>query len=414
VLLIFSALFSGAETAYFSLAKIHMQKLEKENNFTSRRILSLLKKPKQLLITVLLGNTLLDVTSTTLATAYTLKMVEGLGTTEKSLVMTGLIILMTALLLIFGELIPKLYAFSTPVKFAGFTSILLIIFKFIFYPVIVILEWFTMMISKKKDLQKEAHSALSKEDIQNIVQSESSSHLLEENEKRIINSIFRFSTTEVREIMIPRVDIVGVELSSSINEAKNVIIDSGYSRIPVYKKTIDEIVGIVYAKDLILYPEKNTLLTLQRKVSFIPENMKIQALLNQFQSRKKQIAIIVDEYGGTAGLVTLEDILEELVGEIMDEYDDEQQKITKLSEDTYLLSAMIQISEINREFDLSLSEEYDNLAEFLCSELNHIPHKNEKYIHENNVEFIITNIKKQRINFVKMRLLNLNKPTETK
>jgi CBS domain containing-hemolysin-like protein len=202
------------------------------------------------------------------------------------------------------------------------------------------------------------------------------------------------------------VDITGIEITSSINDAKQAVIKSGYSRIPVFKKTIDEIIGIIYAKDLILNPEKTTINSIQRKVTFVPENMKIQALLNQFQSKKKQIAIVVDEYGGTSGLVTLEDILEQLVGEIMDEYDNEKPMITKLTDDSYLISAMVQISELNREFNLTLNEEFDNLAEFLCSELNHIPVKNEQYIHEESVEFVITQIKKQRINFVKMRLIN--------
>jgi CBS domain containing-hemolysin-like protein len=205
--------------------------------------------------------------------------------------------------------------------------------------------------------------------------------------------------------MVPRVDITGVEFASSIDEVKKAIIDSGYSRIPVYKKTLDEIIGIIYAKDLILSPEKSSIKSIQRKVTFVPENMKIQTLLNQFQSKKRQIAIVVDEYGGTSGLVTLEDILEELVGEIMDEYDNEQPMITQMAENNYLVSAMIQVSELNREFDLNLNEEFDNLAELLCSELNHIPVRNEKYVHEDMVEFVITQVKKQRVNFVRMKIL---------
>jgi CBS domain containing-hemolysin-like protein len=237
------------------------------------------------------------------------------------------------------------------------------------------------------------------------VQSESSTHLLEENERKIIDSIFRFSSTSVKEIMVPRVDIVGVEVSCSITEAKAIIVDSGYSRIPVYKKTIDEIIGMIYAKDLILYPEKSSLMALQRKVSFIPQNMKIQTLLTQFQSRKKQIAIVVDEYGGTSGLVTLEDILEELVGEIMDEYDEEQPMVTRINDATHLISGMIQVAELNRQFDLNLDEDFDNLADFLFSELNHIPHRNERFLYKDQVEFVISHIKKQRIGYVRMRII---------
>jgi len=405
VLLILSALFSGAETAFFSIAKIHLKKLEKDNTSISKRILKLLKKPKQLLFSVLLGNNLVNTAATALATIFALKLAEGIGS-YKPLVITGLIVVMTILLIIFGEIIPKLYALSTPIRFAGFISVFITVFKFLLYPVIIVLDLLATHLSKKKEFTAVLSTSLSQDDIRNIVQSQRSNTVLEENEKNIIDSIFRFSSTEVKEIMVPRVDIVGVELNSSIDEARAIIVESGYSRIPVYKKNIDEIVGVVYAKDLILYPEKSTLLTLQRKVSFIPENMKIQALLNQFQSRKKQIAIVVDEYGGTAGLVSLEDILEELVGEIMDEYDDEQPAITKLAENVYLVSAMIQVSTLNRTLELELEEEFDNLAELLYSELKHIPSKNEKFVYKGSLEFTITNVKKQRIHYVKMRKLN--------
>jgi len=315
------------------------------------------------------------------------------------------VIVMTIVILVFCEIIPKLYAFSAPMRVARFTVVFVYIVRYAFFPLIVFIEWFIIKISKKKDTHHSSKTAFSHEEIRNIVQSDSTHHPLEENEKRIIDSIFRFSSTAVKEVMVPRVDITGIEFSASLDEVKKAIIESGYSRIPVYKKTLDEIIGVIYAKDLILCPEKSTIKSIQRKVTFIPENMKIQTLLNQFQSKKKQIAIVVDEYGGTSGLVTLEDILEELVGEIMDEYDNELPMITKLHEGDYLVSAMIQISEFNREFDLNLSEEFDNLAEFLYSELNHIPVKNEKYIYEDAVEFVITQIKKQRINYVRMRKL---------
>ena len=406
LLLILSAFFSSSETAFFSLTKIHLKKLEKEKNDKAKRINNLLKKPKQLLITALLGNTLVNVSATSLATIYAIKISENLSPSGKSIVMVGLIVIMTVLLLLFGEIIPKLYAFSSPVKVASFTSYLIIFIRVIFYPFIFSIEFFILKIFKKKDITDNENIRLSHEDIRNLVQSETNNHPLEESEKKIIDRIFRFSTTEVKEIMIPRVDITGIDISSSIAETKKSIISSGHSRIPVYKKTIDDIVGIIHAKDLILYPEKTNLHALQRKVMFVTENMKIQTLLTQFQNKKKQIAIVVDEYGGTSGIVALEDILEELVGEIMDEYDVEQNKITRLSEKIYLVSGMIQISELNADFNLNLNEDFDNLAELLYSELNHIPHKNEKYIHEDSVEFIISHLKKQRISFVKMRLLN--------
>ena len=412
LLVIISALFSLAETAFFSLTKIHIKMLEKETKASAKRILKLLAKPKQLLVTTLLANTLVNISATAIATLYMLRWTADFSSAGKSLMMALLVIVMTVVILVFCEIIPKLYAFSAPVRVARFTAIFIYIVRFMFYPIIIAIEWFIHKLSKKEDWKSPKkddwksplRTAFSHEEIRNIVQSDSTHHPLEENEKKIIDSIFRFSSTAVKEIMVPRVDITGVEFASSIDEVKKAIIDSGYSRIPVYKKTLDEIIGIIYAKDLILYPEKSNIKSIQRKVTFVPENMKIQTLLNQFQSKKRQIAIVVDEYGGTSGLVTLEDILEELVGEIMDEYDNEQPMITQMAENNYLVSAMIQVSELNREFDLNLNEEFDNLAELLCSELNHIPVRNEKYVHEDTVEFVITQVKKQRVNFVRMKI----------
>ena len=406
VLLVLSALYSSSETAFFSLAKLHIKKLEKEKSTKSKRIYNLLKKPKQLLATMLLGNTLVNISATSLATLYTISISEHMTPAGKSFLMVALIVCMTVLIILFGEIIPKLYAYSTPIKVAGFTSYLIIFTRFLFYPLILSLEWFILKITKKKNTTIDHKTSLCYEDIVNMVQSDSNKTPLQENEKKIIDRILDFSTTEVTEIMIPRVDINGIEASVSIDDVKKAIIASGHSRIPVYKKTIDDIIGIIHAKDIILFPDKKTVKSLQRGVMFVTENMKIQTLLNQFQSRKQQMAIVVDEYGGTSGIVTIEDILEELVGEIMDEYDVEQNKITKLSDNNYLVSGMIQISELNRDFNLDLNEDFDNLAELLYAELNHIPHKNEKYIHQDSIEFIISHLKKQRINYVKMRILN--------
>jgi len=406
ICIIFQALFSAAETAFFSLSKIDLKKLEKDNNISGKRVLALLKKNKQLLITTLLGSNLVSIYATAKATRFAIQFSEGFTALQTTFVMVALVFIMTVLLLLFGEIIPKLYAFSKPILVAKCTTLLIFVVRFLFYPIIMFLEWLLVKISKKKDTNLLTKTTLSHEDLRNIVQSESQNLPLEENEKKIIDSIFRFPSTTVKEIMVPRVDIEGIELNSSLNDLKKIIIESGYSRIPVYKKTLDEIIGVIYAKDLILYPEKRTLHTLQRKPFFIPENMKIEALLNLFQSSKKLIAIVVDEYGGTSGLVTLEDILEEIVGEIMDEYDDEQDKIVKLSKNNYLISAMVSTAELNREFNLHLNEEFDNLAEFLSSELNHIPKKNEKYVYNENVEFVVTQIKKQRVHFVKMEIKN--------
>ncbi len=408
VLLLLSAFFSGSETAFFSLSKIHLKKLEKINTSSSKRIFRLLNKTRQLLITILLGNTIVNILATSLATLIAIDFADKViqNQSYKPFIITFEIIIMTILLLFLGEITPKIIAFSRPIKFASFFSLPIEILKIIFFPVIYLLEKLVSLITKKNDVDSSSSSTLTSEDFHNFIKSKSNNHPLEENEKRIIDSIFKFSTTEVKEIIVPRVDIVGVDVVESIENTRTKIIDSGYSRIPVYQKSIDDIIGVLYAKDLIIYPEKKQLNTLMRKPFYVTENMKIQNLLNQFKTKKIQIAIVVDEYGGTAGLVTLEDILEQLVGEIMDEYDEEMPLITKINDTDYIVSGMYNISDLNHQFDLQIEDEYENLAAFIFDMINHMPQKNESYTLVDKAVFTVTQIKRQRINYVKLHLLN--------
>ncbi|MCK4956868.1 MAG: CBS domain-containing protein, partial [Candidatus Cloacimonetes bacterium] len=187
---------------------------------------------------------------------------------------------------------------------------------------------------------------------------------------------------------------------------KKKIMESGHSKIPIYKKNIDNIIGFVYAKDILLSKEIKTANSLLRPALFITENTKIQNLLNQFQTKQIQVSIVVDEYGGTSGLITLEDILEELVGEIMDEYDTEKLPITKIHDYKYEINGAVSISELNDKFRLGIdSDKYDNLAEFLYDRFNKVPTKNESINFEGKAIFSVSNIKNQRINFVQMQLI---------
>lgn len=403
--LILSAFFSGSETAFFSLTKIQLKKMEKSGTKSSRRIVRLMKNPRELLIIILLGNTIVNVAASSLAALIAIKISrEFLSVSSEFYVLTAEIFLMTILLLIFGELTPKLYAYSSPEKLALFSSFLLIIIRFLLWPVIKILGLISAVFSRKHTTSE--YTAITSEDFKNLITSDSSQHYLEENEKKIITSIFRFSSTSAREILIPRVDMVAVEASEGLSKLKEVIQQSGHSKIPVFKKNIDNIIGIVYAKDIILNPDKKAIPSFLRPAIFVTENIKIQNLLNQFRIKKIQIAIVVDEYGGTSGLITLEDILEELVGEIHDEYDQESPLISQQMDDEYIVSGMYSIAQLNQEFYLDIDEEaYDNLADFLFDSFNRVPQKNDSYIYNNRVKFTVTNISSQRIKFVKMKLL---------
>jgi len=310
---------------------------------------------------------------------------------------------MTFIILLFGEITPKLLAYSSPVKLAGFSSFILEIIKYALFPVIKILELISSFFSKNIS---SSEANLTSADFKNLINSRSTKESLEETEKKIIASIFRFSSTVAKEIMTPRVDIKAIESAEGLKKLKESIITSGHSRIPVYKKNIDNIIGVIYAKDIILNPDKNSIPALLRAPLFITENVKIQKLLNQFKRKKIQIAFIVDEYGGTSGLLTLEDILEELVGEILDEYDKEKPEIAEISKNEFLVSGMFSIPELNERFSLNINEEkYDNLAEFLYDNFNKVPEKNENFTFENKVKFTISNVKAQRIIYAKMKLL---------
>ena len=404
--LILSAFFSGSETAFFSLSKIQLKKLTKQKNKKSKRILKLLAKPKQLLIVILFGNTIVNVAASSIAALIAIDIGKKFFQSGHGFIPVFIeIFVMTLLLLIFGEITPKLLAFSAPEKFVGFSGGILIFFKTIFYPFVKLVALISSAFtSKTKD---EADSNLTSEDFRNLISSKATEESLEENEKQIIDSIFKFSSTIVREIMIPRVDVEGLDISEGMEKLKEKIVDSGHSKIPIYKKDIDNVIGVVYAKDVILEPEKRTIHSLLRPAFFITENMKINNLLNQFKKKKIQFAVIVDEYGGTMGIITLEDILEELFGEILDEYDKEEPMVQKKSETEYILNGMLTISDMNEEFPLNIDEdEYDNLAEFMFDLFNKVPHKNECLMYEDLAEFTITNIKGQRINSVKMVLLN--------
>ena len=411
LLLMLSAFFSGSETAFFSINKLQIKKLESNKDSASKRILKLLKNPTYLLIKILLCNTLVNIAVSSISTVMAIELNKTYGwfANNTSPVLIAIqIVITTVALLIVGEIVPKLFAFGNSERFAGFASIFLLPLSYLLYPLLKPIELLINLLSKKNVISTKENYDITSEDFKNLVNSESVDHPLQDNEKEIISGIFRFSSTEVREIIMPRVDIVAVEENDSIEDLKQLIRDYGYSRIPVYCENIDNITGIINVKDLIINDGYSNIKELKRPAFFITENTKIQILFNHFQTNKMQIAIVVDEYGGTAGLVTLEDILEELVGDILDEYDaDETKEINEITENVYLLSGKLSISEINEKFEFEIdSEEYDNLADYLLSELNHIPTEGEIFEMEDIAKFTITSINGQRIEFVKLNLLN--------
>jgi putative hemolysin len=402
-----SAFFSGSETAMFSLSRVYLKKLENSDGKAGKLVLKLMTKPRRLLITLLLCNTLVNMAISSFSTLIAFNLAKANGF-DLSLVITIQIIIVTVMILFFGEIIPKLLALSMANELSLVLAYPLSLIQLVLTPVVWVFEQISNLVSSKHKLEKHIGQRFTHEEFHNLIQSESSSGTLEEHEKRMLVGLFRFREAEITEIYVPRVRVTAIEESQSMEELRELIVSSGYSRIPVYRDTIDDIVGIIYVKDLILYPEKPSIPELMRPAWFVTENMKIQSLLNQFKSRKLQVAVVVDEYGGTSGIISLEDILEEIVGEIRDEYDaDEIPEFTRNEDGSVLLSGNYSARQFNQEFATDISvEEYDNIAEFLLAHFNHVPQVGERYVYEETLDFTVLDSDEKSIKQVRVHQLS--------
>jgi CBS domain containing-hemolysin-like protein len=388
-LLLLSAFFAGSETAFFSLSRIYLKKLEQKKGGSARRVLKLLRQPRRLLVTVLLGNTFGHIAISSLATLLALRIAENQA--NASLAMSLQVVITTFVIVVFAEIIPKLVALASADNFARIASLPLLLISYIFYPAVWLIEKLTFLITKKHSLDSHLLPRLTTEEFHNLIQSRHSQHSLDENEKQMLVGLFRFREAKLTEIYVPRVKVVAIEASQSLDALRELITSCGHSRIPVYRETIDDIIGVIHAKDLLLYPEKRTLTELMRQAWFVTENMKVQALLNQFKIRKMQMAVVVDEYGGTSGIISLEDILEEIVGEIHDEYDHEEiPEFERVDLKTCKVSGSYSIRQFNQEFNSAIdTDEYDNVAEYLLSVFNHVPVAGETHNLDGNLVFKI-------------------------
>ncbi|PKN72192.1 MAG: HlyC/CorC family transporter [Candidatus Cloacimonetes bacterium HGW-Cloacimonetes-3] len=406
VLFALSAFFSASETALFSLSRVYLKKLENSDGSNAKRILKLLRRPRHLLITMLLGNTFVNMAISSFGAFLALTIARDYNYSQTSVIAVQIAIT-TILILFLGEIIPKLIALATADVLSGLISFPMMIIQYILYPMVWLLEKFSALISKKQAFDHHLGLHFTHEEFHNLIQSESSSRSLEEHEKKMLVGLFRFREAEIKEIYVPRVKITAIEESQSVEELKDIIVASGYSRIPVYRENIDDIVGIIYVKDLLLYPEKKTIQEFLRPVWFVTENMKVQSLLNQFKQKKLQVAVVVDEYGGTSGIISLEDILEEIVGDIRDEYDkDEIPELIKKDEHTYVLSGMYSVRQFNQEFSSEISvEDYDNLAEYLLAHFNHVPSVGESLKIDDHILLTVMDSDEKSIKQIQLELL---------
>lgn len=344
VLLICSAIISGSETAFFSLSPANVNSIKSHDTRSNNAILKLLSMQDYLLATILIFNNLVNICIVILSNRIldTLFTFGGAGIWEFVIK----VVLVTFLLLLFGEIMPKIFAAYNSLKFARIVSVPLLTLKSILKPFAYILIHSGNFISESVAKKREN---ISIDQLSNAIEMTENQS---EEEKQMLSGIVSFVNTEVEEIMRPRIDVVSLSMSDDFAHVKQVIIESGFSRIPVHDEDIDDIRGILYVKDLLPYitsDEKFEWQKLLRKAYFVPEHKKINDLLEEFQSNKVHVAIVVDEYGSTQGLVSLEDILEEIVGEITDESDQPEPTFyTKIDDNTYIFDGKTHLSDFEK------------------------------------------------------------------
>ncbi|MCR5646519.1 MAG: gliding motility-associated protein GldE [Bacteroidales bacterium] len=377
LLLVASALISSSETAFFSLKPADLEDLESRNDIKSQLVLKLREKPKTLLATILIGNNFVNVTITLLATYIVSEMFDMLNHPMAAFVME--VVVITSLVLIIGEITPKIVAAKRPVKLARFMARPLQVLIMLFKPLSRLLVRSTSFMDKHLEKKK---AEISMDDLTAAVDiaTESSTPL---DEKNMLKGIATFTEKEVSNVMKPRIDIIAVEHDMSFQDMLVTVIKSGFSRIPVYEETLDKVSGILYVKDLLPYldAESYEWQRLIRPAFFVPENRKINDLFQDFREKKIHIAIVVDEYGGTSGLITMEDVIEEIVGEINDEFDNvkQEQHYTKIDDSTYLFKAQTSIVDFCKVFNVSenyfepMQGEADTLAGLVLEIEGRIP-----------------------------------------
>ncbi len=405
ILIILSAVFSASETALTSLSSLKRKRLETEEPKRAKFVTKLFSKPGRMLTTILVGNNIVNILASTISTFFFIDILTEMGIESATVIAVISTVFMTTLLLIFGEITPK----NIALKKAEYLSVL--VSKPIYYlsillnPIIKILNLLSKLILKSFNSQSlESGSLISEEEIKLFINMGLEEGVLEESEEKMLNSIFEFGDIIAREIMTPRTNIIAIDTETTLTQAIKVITKNGHSRIPVFKERIDNIIGFIYAKDLLAIPKENwdsgEIISEEhiRPAYYVPETKKIDELLSELRKKRTHIAIVVDEYGGTSGLVTLEDVIEEIIGEIHDEYDVKEEAMIIIKNGRYIISGLINVGELNRELELELPEEedYDSLAGFMVNKLGKMPEKGDFYENE-KVNIKVLHVYRRRI-----------------
>ncbi len=416
ILIMLNAFFAATEIAFISLNDAKIDKQAKEGNKKAKKIKEMLVNPSKFLATIQIGITLAGFLSSAFASEtfaselapilYNLIPQISLNAWNNiSIVVITLIL--SYFTLIFGELVPKRIAMKNCEKVA-FASIRIIrAISIIASPFVKFLTLSTNLVSKLFGVSDHEEETVTEEEIRMMVDVGEEKGTIDEEEKNMINNVFEFNDKVVSEIMIPRTEIFALDMNLTISEViEELSEDLRYSRVPVYDKTIDNIKGIVYIKDILLSNKNKTtkIRRLMKDAYFTTETKLVNELFEELRKNRKQMAIVIDEYGGTSGIVTMEDILEEIVGEIYDEYDEEENKIEKIDENTYIFDGNVAVYEVEDTLDIEIEEgDYDTLSGYLVEKLGRVPTENEKgvIIETKNVIYKIEDVKDRHIVKVK-------------
>ncbi|MCB0280969.1 MAG: HlyC/CorC family transporter [Calditrichae bacterium] len=404
--IILSAIFITLKTSFFSLNTSTIQSFATSTKSSEKQIAQLLKEQRRLLLTVITGNTISIAFAVVFALEIGISLIALWGIN-----FTFAVLLAVALFFLFyitiSEFLAKFVGAKYPKKTAQFTIYPLLVFYYVLLPVTLLLDRASQILSSSMGLDKDKHD-LSEEELRQIVDFADDGAALRKDEKDMIHSIFEMSETVAREIMVPRTDMICVDGKVSITHLLKINKEKNHSRIPVYKDSIDNITGILHIKDLLPLIKRRTfsdfdITKITNPPYFVPEQKKINELLREFRTERIHMAIVVDEYGGTAGIVTLEDVIEEIVGEIQDEHDQETPQISKIDDNTFLVSGSILIDDLNDMHGFKLPEEegIDTLAGFLLGQFGSVP-KTKSTIRWNDLEFTVERVYRRRIERVRI------------
>jgi len=403
VLLIFSAFFSSTETAFTSANHIRMKQYAEEGRRGAKEALAVLEKFDEFLLTSLIGNNVVNISAASLATLIGIQLLGENGALAAT-------VFMTVFVTIFGEILPKRLGRDHAETVASATSKTYRFLMTVLFPLTFILKKLTDLLAR---LSKKAEEpSVTEDELNVIIDTMEEEGVLEEDEVDMLQGVLDMSETFVKDIMTPRVDVIGLEIGSGLEDLKRVFLEEKYSRVPVYKESRDNILGVLHERDLFSYVvehgslETAVITDLMREATYVSDSMRVSSLLTKLQLAKQHLAIVVDEYGGTAGLVTMEDVLEEVVGEIYDEHDEEEDEtLHKKHERLYEVRADMEVEQLFDflEIELSVPEEVHSLGGWVYSKIEDIPKIGDTYTYH-HLEFTVIEVEERRIKRLQLEI----------